>query len=123
MQGIYAGIRPQSENDKLISAIGYIFTPIVPIIVLVTTLKDSRFNKVHAYQGLIFFGIAFAYYILYSCAYFAVTSVVSLLGCVLWVGYFVPFVVALYLAFRVYTAQQVEFPLITQATASLFKDM
>ncbi len=123
MQGIYAGIQPQSENDKLISAIGYIFTPIVPIIVLVTTMKDSRFNKVHAYQGLIFFGVAFAYYFLYTCAYIAITSVVSLLGCILWMGYFVPFVVSLYLAFRVYTAQQVEFPLITQATAAVFKDM
>ncbi len=43
MQGIYAGVQPQSENDKLISAIGYIFLLIVPIIVLVTTMKDSRF--------------------------------------------------------------------------------
>jgi uncharacterized membrane protein len=123
MQGIYAGIRPEAENDKLISAISYIFTPIVPIIILLTTLKNSRFNKVHAYQGLVFFGAAFAYYIVYGCAFFIVTQVASLLGCILWVGYLVPFVLALYMGFRVYTNSQVEFPYLTQATASLFKDM
>lgn len=123
MQGSYAGVQPQSDNDKLISAISYVFTPIVPIIILVTTLKDSRFNRIHAYQGFVFFGAAFAYYILYSCAYFVVTSVVGLLACVLWVGFFVPLAVALYLGFRVYTGSQVEFPYLTQATASVFKDM
>jgi uncharacterized membrane protein len=123
MQGIFSGVQPQSENDKLISAISYVFTPIVPIIILVTTLKDSRFNRIHAYQGLVFFGGAFAWYVLYSCAYFAVTSVVGLLACVLWVGFFLPFVLALYAAYRVYTANQVEFPYLTQATASVFKDI
>ncbi len=123
MQGIYAGIQPTSDNDKLISAIGYVFTPIVPIIVLVSTLKDSRFNRIHAYQGLVYFGVAFAYYILYTCVNIAATSVVGFLVCITWIGYFVPFAGSLYLAYRVYTAQQVEFPYLTQATASVFKDM
>ncbi len=123
MQGMYAGVQPQSDNDKLISAISYIFTPIVPIIVFVTTLKDSRFNRIHAYQGLVFFGAAFAYYLVYGCGYFIVTSVVGLLACVLWVGFFVPLAVAIYLAYRVYTASQVEFPYLTQATSAVFKDM
>lgn len=123
MQGIYAGIRPETENDKLISAISYIFTPIVPIIILLTTLKNSRFNKVHAYQGLVYFGVAFAYYILYGCVWFVMTSIAGVLACVLWVGYFVPFVLALFIGYRVYTAGQVEFPYLTQATASVFKDM
>ena len=123
MQGVYAGVQPQSENDKLISAIGYIFTPIVPIIVLLTTLKDSRFNRIHANQGLVFFGAAFAWYLLYSCVYFVMTSVAGLLACILWVGYFVPFVASLYMAYRTYTASQIEFPFLTQATASVFKDM
>ncbi len=123
MQGVFAGVHPQSENDKLISAIGYVFTPIVPIIVLLTTLKDSRFNRIHANQGLVYFGVAFAWYLLYSCAYFVMTSVAGLLACVLWVGFFVPFAGSLYLAYRTYTGGQVEFPYLTQATASVFKDM
>lgn len=123
MQGIFAGIRPEAENDKLISAISYIFTPIVPIIILLTTLKNSRFNKIHAYQGLVFFGAAFAYYILFSCGYFIMTSIAGLLACILWIGYFVPFVIALVIGYRVYTNGQVEFPYLTQATASVFKDM
>lgn len=123
MQGLYAGVQPQSENDKLISAIGYVFTPIVPIIVLLTTLKDSRFNRIHANQGLVFFGAAFAYYLLYTCANIAATSVVGLLVCITWVGYLVPFGLSLYLGYRVYTTNQVEFPYLTQATVSVFKDM
>jgi uncharacterized membrane protein len=123
MQGVFAGVTPQSENDKLISAIGYVFTPLVPIIVLLTTLKDSRFNRIHAYQGLVFFGAAFAWYLLYSCAYFIMTSAAGLLACIMWVGFVVPFAVSLYLAFRVFTAGQVEFPYLTQATASVFKDI
>jgi uncharacterized membrane protein len=123
MQGMYAGIRPEAENDKLISAISYIFTPIVPLIILLTTLKNSRFNKVHAYQGLVFFGAAFAYYILFGCAWFVATSAIGFLACILWVGFFVPAVIAVLMGFGVYTRGQVEFPLLTQATASLFKDM
>lgn len=123
MQGIYSGVQPQSENDKLISAIGYVFTPIVPIIVFVTSLKDSRFNRIHAYQGLVYFAAAFVWYFLFTCANIALTSVAGFLVCITWVGYFVPFGVSLYLAYRVYTAQQVEFPYLTQATASVFKDI
>ncbi len=123
MQGQYSGVQPQSDNDKLISAISYVFAPIVPIIILVTTLKESRFNRIHAYQGLVFFGAAFAYYILYTCASLIATSAVGALVCITWIGYFVPFALALYLAYRVYTATQVEFPYLTQATASVFKDM
>jgi hypothetical protein len=51
------------------------------------------------------------------------TSIAGLLACVLWVGYFLPFVLALVIGYRVYTAGQVEFPYLTQATASVFKDM
>jgi hypothetical protein len=50
-------------------------------------------------------------------------SVAGLLACVLWVGYFVPAVIALFIGYRVYTNGQVEFPFLTQVTASVFKDM
>ena len=123
MQGVFAGVQPQTENDKLISALGYIFTPLVPIIVLLTTLKDSRFNRIHASQGLVFFGFAFAWYLLYSCAYFVVLSAAGLLACVLWVGFLVPLAASLYMAYRVFTAGQVKFPYLTQATVSVFKDI
>lgn len=123
MQGSLTGVVPEAENDKLISALGYIFSPIVPVIVLLTNLKGSRFNRVHAYQGLVFFGAEVAFYILYGCVSFILTSITGFLACVLWVGYFVPFAVALYLAYRTYSAGQVEFPYLTQATMSVFKDV
>lgn len=120
VQGTFAGVQPEAENDKLISALGYVFW-FVPVIVLLTDLKESRFNKIHAYQGLVFFGVAVAYLIAYTCVSIAVTLVVPLLALVLWVGWFIPLAGALYLAFKTSTASQVEFPYLSQATLSLFK--
>lgn len=123
MQPSFVDVRPDTENDKLISALAYVIIPLVSIIILVSDMKRSRFNRIHAYQGLVFFGVAVLYYIVYGIFFTIVTGVIGLLACVLWVGYFIPVAVAIYLAFRVFTKGQVEFPYLTQATSSVFKDM
>lgn len=121
-QGSFAGVRPATENDKLVSALGYIFWLIVPIIVLLTDMKNSAFNRVHAFQGLVFGGVGIAFYIiLYTCVTTAITAAVPPLGCVLWIGYFLPLVMGLYYAYKTYSAGQVEFPYLSQVTRSLFR--
>ena len=117
----FAGVQPAAENDKLISALGYIFWFIVPIIVLLTDMKNSAFNRVHAFQGLVFGGVAFVFFILYTCVTTAITAAVPPLGCILWVGYFLPLILGLYYAYKTYSAGQVEFPYLSQATRSLFR--
>ena len=120
-QESFAGIQPATENDKLISALGYIFWFIVPIIVLLTEMKDSTFNRIHAFQGLVFGGVGVVFFILYTCVTFVITAAVPPLGCILWLGYFLPFALGLYYAYKTYSAGQVEFPYLSQVTRSLFR--
>jgi len=89
--------------------------------VLLTDMKNSAFNRVHAFQALIFGGAGLALVILYTCVTTAITAAVPPLGCILWVGYFLPLILALYYAFKTFTAGQVEFPYLSQATRSLFR--
>jgi uncharacterized membrane protein len=118
-----AGVLPQSDNDKLLGALCYIFWILVPIIILVTDMKDSRFAKGHAYQGLVFAALGIAFYIVYSIFVTIVSAVIWVLGCILWVGYFLPFLLALYFAYRVFTQGQLVFPYLTDLTRSVFKDL
>lgn len=122
-QGDLSAVQPTTDNDKLLSALCYIFWFLVPIIILVTDMKDSRFAKAHAYQGLVFGALGIAFYIVYGFFWVVMTAILWFFACVLWVGYFVPFVLAVYIAYRVFTQGQLVFPYLTDLTKSLFKDM
>jgi uncharacterized membrane protein len=41
------------SQQRLVTAIGYAFTPVVPLIVLTSDLKDDSFMKRHAGQALV----------------------------------------------------------------------
>jgi uncharacterized membrane protein len=117
------GITPQQENDKLISALCYIFWFLVPIIILVTDMKDSRFAKVHAYQGIVWGAVGIAFYILYGIIWIILSAVIPFIGCILWVGYFLPFALSLYFAYLVFSKGAVVLPGLTDATKAVFKDL
>jgi uncharacterized membrane protein len=127
--GGFDGVRPQADNDKLIGALCYIFWLLVPIIILVTDMKNSRFAKIHAYQGLVFGGMGVGYLLLFciclSVVGFALGGglVASAVQCVLWVFAFVPTALGLYFAYLVYTKEQVVLPFVTDATRGVFKDL
>ncbi|TVR75670.1 MAG: hypothetical protein EA415_03195 [Sphaerobacteraceae bacterium] len=113
----------------MISALCYIFVFLVPIIVLVTDMKNSRFTKIHAYQGLVFGGMAVGYWILFCVCTFIVGAalgggfIAAAVQCVLWVFAFVPTALGLYFAYLVYTKEQVVLPFVTDATRGVFKDL
>ncbi len=113
-------LQPANENDRVLAALGYLFWVIVPLVVLLTDLRRSPFAYVHALQGLVFGGASVLFVILYSCVTFVVTAVVPVLGCLLWIGYFLPLVLALLIAYQVYTANRSEFPVLSDLTRSLF---
>jgi uncharacterized membrane protein len=127
--GDLRGVRPQADNDKLIGALCYIFWFLVPIIILVTDMKNSRFAKVHAYQGLVFGGAGLAYGILFcvclSVIGFALGGgfIAAAVQCVLWVFALVPAILGIYFAYLVYTKEQVVLPYVTDVTRSVFKDL
>jgi uncharacterized membrane protein len=110
-------LRPSTENDRL----GYVFWIVVPLIVLLTDLRRSSFAYVHALQGLVFGGASIVFLLLYSCLTFALTAIVPPLGCVLWIGFLLPLGLGLYVAYRVVTASQVAFPVLSDVTRSLFR--
>lgn len=121
--GDLSGVQPETDNDKLLGALCYIFWFLIPIVILVTDMKDSRFAKAHAYQGLVFAGLGIGFYIVYGIFYTVATMVVGFLACILWVGYFVPFVLALYIAYRTFTQGDAQFPYLTDLTRQVFKDL
>lgn len=59
----FASLRPQTENDRVIAALVYIFWVSIPLVVLLTDLKRSPFAFVQALQGLVF-GIASVLFVL-----------------------------------------------------------
>jgi uncharacterized membrane protein len=121
--GDLRGVRPQADNDKLIGALCYIFWFLVPIIILVTDMKNSRFARVHAYQGIVWGAVGFAFYLVYGIFWAVLTSVVPFIGCILWVGYFLPFALSLYFAYLVFSKGEVVLPFLTDLTKAVFKDL
>lgn len=123
-QGDLAAVQPQADNDKLLGALCYIFWILVPAIILLTDMKNSRFARVHAYQALVFAGVGIAFYIVYSIFTTVMVAITfGLIWCILWVGYFVPFLAAVYIAYKVFTQGQVVIPYLTDLTKSVFKDI
>lgn len=117
----FAWLRPETENDRLVAALGYVFWILVPLIVLLTDLKRSRFAYVHALQGLVFGVASVVFVVFYTCVTIVLTAVVPPLGCILWIGYFVPLVVGLLLAYQAYAQGRTEFSTLSPLTRSLFR--
>jgi len=92
-----------TSDDKLWAALAYVFTPLVPIIVLlIADKKDRPFIKAHNMQALIW-GI-----VLYVIG--AVTSPILGLGCLIWL---VGFLIQLYWAYQAYQGKMVTIPVLT----------
>lgn len=91
-----------TSDDKLWAALAYVFTPIVPIIILVMAdKKDRPFIKAHNMQALIW-GV-----VLYVIV--AVTSA-FLVGLCIWP---IGLIIQLYWAYQAYQGKIVSIPLLT----------
>jgi uncharacterized membrane protein len=90
------------SNDRLLAALAYAFTPLVPIIILLLEdKKDRPFIRAHNMQALIW-GIIF--YVLVT-----VLSVVVVGFCLFVVGFFIQ----LYWAYKAYQGEMVTIPVIS----------
>jgi len=91
-----------TQNDKLLAALAYIFTPIVSIILLLLEdKKDRPFIKAHNVQALVF-GVV--YYLIVSILSFVVVGL-----CLIPVG----IILQLYWAYKAYQGEMVNIPVIT----------
>lgn len=100
--------RPAYEvtpDDKLWAALAYIFTPLVPILLMLLEDKKERpFLKAHGAQSLVF-GIVLV-------VYYSISSVLTalLIGCaMLLLGLFLQF----YWAYKAYQGELINIPVIT----------
>lgn len=92
-----------TSDDKLWAALAYVFSPLVPIIILVMQDKKERpFIKAHNMQALIF-GV-----VLYILV--AVLSPVFFIGLCVWP---IGLVVELYWAYQAYQGKLITIPLLT----------
>ena len=92
-----------TSDDKLWAALAYIFTPLIPIIILlIADKKDRPFLKAHNMQALIW-GVA-----LYVIG--AITSPLVGLGCLIWL---VGIVLQIYWAYQAYQGKLVTIPILT----------
>jgi len=103
------------SNDRLWAALSYIFTPLVPIIVLaMDDTKNKPYPRYHAVQALGLFGAMFLFWILASVVFVCGSLVTfGLLGCVLWILFFLPIIPALYYAYLAYTGKPFDIPMVT----------
>ena len=91
-----------TSDDKLWSALAYVFTPIVPIIILVMAdKKDRPFIKAHNMQALIW-GV-----VLYVIV--AITSAFIIGLCIWPIG----LIVQIYWAYQAYQGKLITIPLLT----------
>ena len=103
-----------SPNDRLLAAAGYPIWIVALIALLMEGPKDRPFTRYHAVQALGFNVAALAAYFALGILSACVSQVVWIIGCMLWMFFFVPFLVALYFAYRTYTqADYFEIPVVT----------
>lgn len=106
-----------TDNDKLMAALAYIISPIVPAIILLSeTMKVRPYQKYHAVQSLGLFGASLGYTII-ACVLFFACSIVTagLLSICLWVLFLVPIIPFVYYAIMAYTSgQYIEIPVLTK---------
>ena len=91
-----------TSDDKLWAALAYVFTPVIPIIILlIADKKDRPFIKAHNMQALVW-GV-----VLYIIGFVLSFIVV---GCLVWL---VGFILQLYWAYQAYQGKLVTIPLLT----------
>ena len=105
------------ENDKLMAALAYFLTPIVPVIILlVDTMKVRPFQRYHAVQALGFFVVGYVIGGVVLGIIFAVCSAITLglAALCLWIIFFLPLIPAIYYAMIAYQGNYFEIPMVTQ---------
>ncbi|MEW5719413.1 MAG: DUF4870 domain-containing protein [Chloroflexota bacterium] len=106
-----------TDNDKLMAALAYFFTPIVPIIILlVDTMKVRPYQKYHALNALGLCAVAFLYNLV-VCICAVPLSFVGI-GFCLFPLMFLVFIPVIYYTIIAYTrGQYFEIPVVTKFMA------
>jgi uncharacterized membrane protein len=108
------GRETPNDNDRLMAALSYVFTVILPLVILLTEGKNREFQRYHAIQSLGLAAVAVIYEIVINIVVAAIASASCFLGCILWVLPLLAWVPFFYFAYQAYQGQYIEIPYLTQ---------
>ena len=101
-------LTPRTDNDKLMAALCYFLSPIVGLVLYLTSARENAYLRYHAEQSIVL-GLAMI--------------VIWIIGpFLLCIPLFIPVVVQLYYTYKGYTTPVFTIPVVTDLTKSLFKD-
>lgn len=106
------------DPRRLTAALGYVFTPVVPLLTLANAARDDHFSRRHAIQALLW---AVPFVLLLFATVFALVLLVRddfLFICLMPLLIVVPFLPGAFWARRVYLGGDVTIPIISSIAAS-----
>ena len=105
-----------NDNDKLMAALSYFFTPIVPIIVLlVESMKVRAYQKYHAINALGYYAAELIFFIVLCICVSILTAVTFGFGGLLSCLFFVVLIPRIYYAYLAYSKpSNFEIPVVTK---------
>jgi uncharacterized membrane protein len=104
-----------NDNDKLMAALAYFLTPLVPIIILlVDTMKVRAYQKYHALNALGYYAAELIFFILLCICVSIITAVTFGFGGLLSCLFFVVLIPRIYYAYLAYSKPAYfEIPVVT----------
>jgi uncharacterized membrane protein len=108
------------DQRHLVAAFGYLFTPVVPIVVLSGNMKRDRFLRQHAWQALLW---AIPFVVLLAAFIVAAIMLLRLdplTVCLLPFLFLLPFVPGAIWARRIYLTGEVRIPVLTPLALKMF---
>jgi uncharacterized membrane protein len=111
------------DQRHLVAAIGYVFTPVVPLVVLISEMKADPVMRRHAAQALLW-SVVFMLLLVGFCIAAIVLLRATLLAiCLLPFLFLLPFAPGAYWGRKVYLTGDVTIPGLTPLAARLFRSV
>ena len=108
------------SQQRLVAAVGYVFTPIVPLLVLTSDMKHDRFMKRHSGQALVWAPLFLLAFVLVVIAAIWMLRTDLLLLCLFPVLFHLPFLPGAFWGLRVYRGGDPRPPVIAPLARRLF---
>ena len=116
-----------TQNDKLWAALSYVFSPIIPIVVLLMDdTKNRRFPKYHAVQalgmGIVLYVAAILIYTILTAIFLGTLTLANagfytILSCFFTLIWLLPLAFAIYCAVQAYNGKYFSIPVLTDFLA------
>lgn len=110
-----------TSEAKLFSAIGYIIGVLVPLFILLTDKKKNKFMQFHAYQSLLFTVVWIVYSVVFMVVVGVLAAVLGPLAFLVTPLNFLPWIVAIFLAYKAYTGEKFMLPVVGGIAAGQVK--